>query len=105
MAKFPPTRTGLTKRITVSNFDIYITVNCFDGNGPGEVFIKIAKTGSTVSALLEALATTISVALQNGTPWSKLKDKYLGYNFEPFDADGKSILHRIAETIEELSKK
>jgi ribonucleoside-diphosphate reductase alpha chain len=103
MHKFGETRRGLTRRIVIDKFDIYITVNNLEKGKPGEVFIKIAKTGSIVAALLEALATTISISLQSGVPWQVLKEKYLGHKFEPYDLDGKSMLHKIAETVEELS--
>ncbi len=97
------TRKGYTKRITVNGFDIYITVNNIGLNKAGEVFIKISKQGSTISALIDALAATMSLALQNGVPWKKIREHYLGTKFEPLDEQGRSILHRIAETIEELS--
>jgi hypothetical protein len=81
----------------------------------GEVFIKIAKEGSTLSGMCDALATTISVALQHGVPWDVLRDKYMYARFEPsgdappntIDREGKaiptyhSLVHAIANTIDE----
>ena len=62
----------------------YITAGLFDDGTPGEVFIKIAKEGSTVSGLTDAVALLTSIALQYGVSLEKLADKLEHTRFEPY---------------------
>lgn len=97
------TRIGLTKKTQVAKLEYYVTVNFFDDTAePGEVFIKIAKEGSTVSGLIDALCITISIALQHGVKWEVLGQKYLHTIFEPRDDSASSLVDSIAKTITEL---
>ena len=97
-------RRGLTQRREACGFTFYLTVNFFENNGPGEVFVKIAKEGSTVSGFIDALAITLSIALQYDVPWEVLYDKYLNQIFEPRDDENSSLVHAIATGIDELIK-
>lgn len=98
--RLPETREGLTKKAIVAKMEYYVTVNFYTGTAtPGEVFIKIAKEGSTVSGLIDALAITISIALQYGVEWEVLGDKYLHTIFEPRDDLSSSLVDGIAQTI------
>lgn len=97
------TREGLIKRARVANFEYDITVNFFkDTANPGEVFIKIAKEGSTVSGLADALAIAISIALQSGVKWEVLGNKYLGAIFEPRDDSSSSLIDSFTKSVNEL---
>ena len=58
-------------------------VGLYDDGRPGEVFIRISKEGSTISGMLDTVATLISIALQNGVPLQSLVDKFTGMKFEP----------------------
>ena len=97
-------RRGLTQRRDACGFTFYLTVNFFESGDPGEIFIKIAKEGSTVSGFIDALAITISISLQYNVPWSVLYDKYLNQIFEPRDDTNSSLVHAIAIGIDELIK-
>ena len=66
----------------------YITVGLYPDGQPGEIFLKMAKEGSTVSGLMDSFATTVSVALQYGVPLKDLVNKFAHVRFEP------SGLHR-----------
>jgi len=99
------TRIGITRKASVANLEYYITVNFFgDTVEPGEVFIKIAKEGSTLSGLIDALCVTISVALQYGVQWEILGEKYLQTIFEPRDDESSSLVDGISKTISEIIK-
>src|SRR5207249_4550286 len=61
----------------------YITVGLYEDGRPGEIFLKMAKEGSTVSGLMDSFATTVSVALQYGVPLRDLINKFAHVRFEP----------------------
>ena len=61
----------------------YITVGLYPDGQPGEIFLKMAKEGSTVSGLMDSFATTVSVALQYGVPLKDLVNKFAHVRFEP----------------------
>ena len=100
--RLPENRPGLTRRVDACGFTFYLTVNFFDDLQPGEVFIVIAKEGSTVSGFIDALAVTLSIAFQYGTPWKVLVDKYLNQVFEPKDDVNSSLVHAIGMNISEV---
>lgn len=93
----------MTKKAQVASLEYYVTLNFFgDSADPGEVFIKVAKEGSTLSGLIDALAITISVALQYGVKWEILGEKYLRTIFDPRDDKSSSLVDGIAKTVSEL---
>ena len=100
--RLPEERFGLTQRVDSCGFTFYMTINFFDDHQPGEVFIVIAKVGSTISGFIDTLAMTISIALQYGTPWKVLVDKYLNQNFEPRDDINPSLVHAIGMSMQEM---
>ena len=61
----------------------YITVGLYEDGQPGEIFLVMAKEGSTISGLMDAFATAISLALQYGVPLRALVDKFSHMRFEP----------------------
>ena len=77
-------RQSLTHKFRVGEQEGYITVGLFEDETPGEVFIKIAKEGSTVSGLMDAVALLTSIALQYGVSLDKLADKLEQTRFEPY---------------------
>lgn len=101
--KLSETRLGITRTALVAQLKYYVTVNFYDDTAdPGEVFITIAKEGSTVAGLIDALAITISIALQYGVPWKTLGQKYLQTIFDPRDDRASSLVDGIAKTITEV---
>jgi len=97
------TRLGITKKAKVAQLEYYITVNFFENTAePGEVFIKIAKEGSTIAGLIDALCITISIALQYGVKWEILGQKYLQTIFDPRDDKASSLVDGIAKTITQI---
>jgi len=84
MKKLNKTRNSITHRFCIHGFKGYITVDLHDDDSVGEIFIRMAKMGSTVGGLMDAFATSISIALAHGVPLSDLCDKFKGHRFEPF---------------------
>ncbi len=81
--RLPSERQALTHRFEVSGHEGYITVGLYEDGTPGEIFLKMAKEGSTVSGLMDSFATAISLALQYGVPLQALIDKFSHTRFEP----------------------
>jgi len=101
--KLNKTRMGITRKAQVAKLEYYAIVNFFDDTAePGEIFIKIAKEGSTISGLIDALCITISVALQYGVKWEILGQKYLQTIFDPRDDEASSLVDSIAKTVTEV---
>jgi len=81
--KMPVERASVTHKFSVGGHEGYITVGMYDDGRPGEVFIKMAKEGSTLSGVMDGLAMTISLGLQYGVPLRVFVDKLLNTRFEP----------------------
>lgn len=81
--KLPDERVSITHKFSIGGHEGYITVGLYDDGAPGELFITIAKEGSTISGLMDALAVTVSLALQHGVPLKFLVDKFAHVRFEP----------------------
>jgi ribonucleoside-diphosphate reductase alpha chain len=79
----PDERASITHKFSVSGHDGYITVGMYEDGTPGEIFLVMAKEGSTVSGLMDSFATSISLALQYGVPLRVLVDKFSHTRFEP----------------------
>lgn len=79
----PDTRDGFTHKFSVAGHDGYVTVGLFEDGTPGEVFIVMAKEGSTVSGFCDAWSISLSLMLQYGVPLEKLIEKFKNVRFEP----------------------
>ena len=88
--RLPNERTALTHRFDIAGHEGYITVGLYPDGQPGEIFLKMAKEGSTVSGLMDTFATTVSVALQYGVPLKDLVNKFAHVRFEPSGFTGNS---------------
>ncbi|HXN49154.1 MAG TPA: hypothetical protein VN893_21050, partial [Bryobacteraceae bacterium] len=81
--KLPDERASVTHKFSIGGHEGYITVGLYDDGTPGELFITMAKEGSTISGLVDGFATAISFALQYGVPLKFLVDKFSHVRFEP----------------------
>ncbi|MDB5322720.1 MAG: ribonucleoside-diphosphate reductase alpha chain [Phycisphaerales bacterium] len=81
--RLPDTRHARTHKFDVAGHEGYITVGLYDDNSPGEVFITMAKEGSTIGGLMDTIATLVSVALQYVVPVESLVRKFEHVRFEP----------------------
>src|SRR6267378_1535968 len=81
--KLPDERKSITHKFSIGGHQGYIIVGMYDEGTPGEVFIKMAKEGSTLSGFMDGLALSISVGLQYGVPLKAIVDKLTNTRFEP----------------------
>ena len=81
--RLPEERASVTHKFSIAGHEGYITVGLYPTGQPGEIFIKMAKEGSTVSGMMDSFATAISLALQHGVPLRVLCEKFAHTRFEP----------------------
>src|ERR1700678_681514 len=81
--KLPDERKSITHKFDIAGHEGYITVGMFEDGTPGEIFITMAKEGSTISGLMDSFATSVSYCLQYGVPLKFLVDKFGHVRFEP----------------------
>jgi len=81
--KLPDERAARTHKFSIAGHEGYLTVGLYDDGTPGEIFLRMAKEGSTVSGLMDTIATMTSIALQYGVPLKALVDKFSHTRFEP----------------------
>jgi ribonucleoside-diphosphate reductase alpha chain len=81
--KLPDERSAITHKFDISGHEGYITVGLYEDGKPGEIFLVMAKEGSTISGFADAFAQAISYALQYGVPLQVLVDKFSHVRFEP----------------------
>jgi ribonucleoside-diphosphate reductase alpha chain len=86
----PDERRAVTHKFRVGDQEGYLTVGLYDDGTPGELFLKMAKEGSTVSGLMDAVALLTSISLQYGVTLEKLADKLEQTRFEPYGPTGNS---------------
>jgi len=77
------TRTAVTHKFDIAGHEGYLTVGLFDDGRPGELFITMAKEGSTIGGLMDSIGTLTSLALQYGVPLEALFKKFAHQRFEP----------------------
>jgi ribonucleoside-diphosphate reductase alpha chain len=77
------TRTAITHKFDIAGHEGYLTVGLFEDSQPGELFITMAKEGSTIGGLMDGLGTLTSLALQYGVPMEALVRKFAHQRFEP----------------------
>jgi len=101
--KLPNERKSITHKFSIGGHEGYLTVGMYEDGRPGEIFIKMAKEGSTLSGIMDGFALSVSIALQHGVPLKALVDKLIHTRFEPSGFTGnpeipyaKSVLDYIA---------
>ena len=101
--KMPSERSSITHKFSIGGHEGYITVGMYETGEPGEIFIKMAKEGSTLSGFMDGFALSVSIGLQYGVPMKALVDKFINTRFEPAGYTGhpaipyaKSVLDYIA---------
>jgi ribonucleoside-diphosphate reductase alpha chain len=81
--RLPDTRQSITHKFNVSGHEGYVTVGLYDDGRPGELFITMAKEGSTIGGLMDAFGTSVSMSLQYGVPLEDYVRKFSHMRFEP----------------------
>jgi ribonucleoside-diphosphate reductase alpha chain len=91
-------RNSITHKFSIGGHEGYLTVGKYEEGNPGEIFIKMAKEGSTLSGIMDAFALSVSIALQYGVPLRALVDKFVNSRFEPSGYTGNPEI-RYAKSI------
>ncbi len=81
--RMPETRASFTHKFSIAGHEGYFTVGLFENGRPGELFITMAKEGSTIGGLMDTVATLVSLSLQYGVPLEDLVRKFAHQRFEP----------------------
>ena len=81
--RLPTSRPARTVSFSVGESEGYITAGEYPGDGVGEIFLKVAKQGSTLSGIMDAFAIAVSLGLQYGVPLEAFVEKYINMRFEP----------------------
>ncbi|TAM75192.1 MAG: hypothetical protein EPN50_02980, partial [Chloroflexota bacterium] len=81
--RLPAERTAVTHKFEIAGHEGYLTVGLYPDGQPGELFVRMAKEGSTVAGLMDSFAISVSVALQYGVPLRDLVNKFAHVRFEP----------------------
>jgi ribonucleoside-diphosphate reductase alpha chain len=98
--RLPDERRAVTHKFQVAGHEGYITVGLYPDGQPGEIFLKMAKEGSTVSGLMDTLATMTSIALQYGVPLRDLVGKFGHVRFEPSGFTGNPEIPIAKSTVD-----
>lgn len=103
----PTTRHSVTHKFQIMSHEGYLTIGLFDDGRPGEIFIKVAKEGSTLSGLIQGYCRAFSLALQYGLPVEEAVKRFKGMRFEPMGAtsnpdipEAMSIIDYVARYLE-----
>jgi ribonucleoside-diphosphate reductase alpha chain len=96
--RLPDTRKSITHKFSISGHEGYITVGLYDDGRPGELFITMAKEGSTIGGLMDCFGTAVSMSLQYGVPLEVYVSKFSHTRFEPM-GHTKNPDIRIAKSI------
>jgi ribonucleoside-diphosphate reductase alpha chain len=90
--RLPDERVGITHHFSIAGHKGYLTVGLYPNGQPGEIFIRMAKEGSTIAGLMECFGTVVSVSLQHGVPLQVLVGKLSHTRFEPSGWTGNEQL-------------
>jgi ribonucleoside-diphosphate reductase alpha chain len=88
--RLPDTRKSVTHKFRVGTHEVYATVGFYEDGRPGELFLNMAKEGSTLSGMADSYATAVSIMLQYGVPLKDIVRKYMYTRFEPSGWTGDS---------------
>ncbi len=102
--KLPNERSSVTHRFSVGGQEGYIIAGMYHDGRPGEVFIKMAKEGSTLSGVMDGLALSLSIGLQYGVPLKVLVDKLINMRFEPSGITDNSNIRFATSVLDYLGR-
>jgi ribonucleoside-diphosphate reductase alpha chain len=102
--KLPAERNSITHKFSVGGHEGYITVGMYADRQPGEIFIKMAKEGSTLSGIMDAFALSVSISLQYGVPLRALVDKFVNSRFEPSGYTGNPKIRYAKSVVDYIGR-
>ena len=100
----PATRESITHKCQIMGYEGYLTIGLFADGRPGELFIKMAKEGSTLSGLLQGYCRAFSLALQYGLPLDEAVRRFKGMRFEPFGSTSNPDIPETSSIIDYVAR-
>lgn len=98
--RLPDERMSMTHKFEIGGHEGYITVGLYPDGKPGEVFITMAKEGSTVSGLISSFAQAISIGLQHGVPLRLFCEKFSHTRFDPSGWSGNPEIRQASSVLD-----
>ena len=102
--RLPATRKGLVHKFRVGKTEGYIRVGLYPDGSLGEVFLSVAKEGSTLSGLMDSFATLLSLSLQYGIPLSVITKKFRHVRFEPAGFTGDKTIPSASSLVDYVAQ-
>ena len=100
----PTVRESVTHKFSIMGHEGYLTIGLFEDGQPGEIFIKMAKEGSTLSGLVQGYCRAFSLALQYGLPLEEAVRRFKGMRFEPLGSTSNPEIPEAASIIDYLAR-
>jgi ribonucleoside-diphosphate reductase alpha chain len=100
----PVTRNSITHKFAVMGHEGYLTIGLFDDGRPGEIFVKMAKEGSTMSGLVQAFCRAFSLAVQYGLPLPEATSRFKGMRFEPMGATSNPDIPEVLSIVDYVAR-
>lgn len=102
--RMPRDRASLTHKFNIAGHEGYLNVGLYEDGTPGEIFIRLSKTGSTIAGFADAWAVAFSLALQSGVSLEKLCEKFSGMHFEPAGFTGHPEIRSAASIVDYVAR-
>lgn len=106
-SSLPPTRQSLTHKFSVAGHEGYLTIGLYADGKPGEIFLKMAKEGSTMKGFCQAFCRALSIAMQYGLTIDDAVARFKGMRFDPMGPtsnpeipEAESIIDYVARYLE-----
>ena len=102
--RLPSERRAINHRFDIGGHKGYLIVGLYGDGRPGEVFIRMAKMGSTVNGLMDSFAIAVSMGLQHGVPLEKLVEKFINVRFEPMGKTQNPQVPEVESIVDYIAK-
>jgi len=102
--QLPCTRHSITHKFAVMGHEGYLTIGLFEDGRPGEIFVKMAKEGSTMSGLVQAFCRAFSLAVQYGLPLEEATGRFRGMRFEPMGATSNPDIPEVLSIVDYVAR-
>jgi ribonucleoside-diphosphate reductase alpha chain len=100
----PRTRDSVTHKFAIMGQEGYLTIGLFEDGNPGEIFIKMAKEGSTLSGLVQGFCRAFSLALQYGLPLEEAVARFKDMRFEPLGVTSNPDIPEVTSLIDYVAR-
>lgn len=100
----PATRESLTHKFSIERHEGYLTIGLYADGKPGEIFIKMAKEGSTISGMCQAFCRAFSLALQFGLTVDEAVRRFKGMRFEPMGMTSNTDIPEASSIVDYVAR-